>query len=108
LFSVILIITGCIGENYDVGPPMPYVQLDSKEIEIKAANLDWLTQERDYQKETNDIKSFAEKQKPLIINEGHQVYIEFKENKENGGDYVDQSINVYLWSGNDKVRLEYI
>jgi hypothetical protein len=103
----VLLITGCIGEDYDVGPPIPYVHLDSKEIEIKAANLDWLTQERDYQKETNDIKSFAEKQKPLIINEGQQVYIEFKENKENGGDYVDQSINVYLWSGNDKVRLEY-
>lgn len=106
-FIVILSITGCIGEDYDVGPPRPHVHLDSKEIEIKAANLDWLTQEKNYQKETEDIKLFAGKQKPLFLNEGQQVYIEFKENKENGGEYIDQSVHVYLWKGDEKERLEY-
>jgi hypothetical protein len=102
----IFALTGCIGEDYDVGPPTAYMDVDSSKIKLKEANILWSTGSMSINKVTKSIQQLASKQKQINVSPLQSVNLEFEENKENGGEYTDVSVNVFLWQDNKQEQLE--
>jgi len=101
----IFTLTGCIGEDYDVGPPTAYMDVDSSKIKLKEANILW-TGSISINKVAKNFQQLASKQKQVNVSPLQSVNLEFEENKENGGEYTDVSVNVFLWQGDKQEQLE--
>lgn len=55
LFAFML--TGCIGEDYDVGVPTAHLNFDHSSVQLTEANISWKTASEDVQKSIEDIKN---------------------------------------------------
>jgi hypothetical protein len=99
-------LTGCIGEDYDVGPPTAYINVDRSKIRLKEANTLWSTGSISINKVTQNIQQLAAKQKQVSVSPLQSVHLGFEENKENGGQYNDVSVNVFVWQGDKQEQLE--
>jgi len=74
IFMVIL-LSGCIGENYDFSPPTVTLENDEdimEDVTLAEANIDWYYDEK-YNKETEDIQALAKEQDPIYLNAGQTV-----------------------------------
>lgn len=96
------LLTGCIGEDYDFTPPAvilsnPY---DTQSEELEETNMDWQS-DKHYQKETEDILSFAREQKQLYFNSGQQVDLLF-----DSEDFAVNELSVSVWQNDKKIDLE--
>lgn len=50
-------LTGCIGEDYDVGVPTAHLNFNHVSVQLTEANIDWKTASEDVQKSIEDIKN---------------------------------------------------
>ncbi|WP_199175353.1 hypothetical protein [Sporosarcina sp. P21c] len=97
----VLLLTGCIGENYDYSPPVVSIlsNPDLKTGELKAANVSWYS-DKEYTKTTEDIYSLAREQKPLHYYSGQQMDVLF-ENQ----DFALKELSIYVSQYNKKTDL---
>lgn len=69
-----LLLTGCIGEDYDVGVPTAHLSLDHSYAQLKEANISWLEGSKHVQKTIGDIQKFALSQPEIKVNPNQKVF----------------------------------
>lgn len=100
-------LTGCIGEDYDVGVPTAHLYFEFDDVKLKEANISWNTESEDVQKTIDDIQKFALSQKEIKVVSNQKVFLEFKENEKNGGDiWTAPIITVALWKGEEQIEIK--
>lgn len=108
LFAFVL--TGCFGEDYDVGVPTASVQVRiasmNHEYQLTEANITWSSSSGDVNKTVENIEEFGFKQDKIWIYPNQEATLDIKENEENGGDSWPDSITATLWNNGAHTDLE--
>jgi hypothetical protein len=105
--SSLFFLSGCIGEDYDAGPPVTKIGIENDFFTLKEANVDWQTQEKHYKNDVENVQEYGANQIENSVKPNEKGELIFEENKENGGDYTDETVNVSLWQGEKETKLEY-
>ncbi len=105
---LIFIVTACIAEDYDVGPPTAHLYAENaSSVRLTEANISWASSSGDVSKTVDDIWEFALSQKDINASRNEKVFLDFEENKENGGDiWTNPTIAANLWKEEQKVELK--
>lgn len=101
---LVMALTGCIAEEYDFTPPaVTLSNTDSvQSAELKEANVDWRGENnKQIKKETDDLISFAKKQKTLTYNAGQKIDLLF-----DNEDFMVEELSVSLWKNDEEIQLE--
>jgi hypothetical protein len=106
---LVLLLTGCIGEDYDVGVPIALLQIESvtSSVHLTEANISWSSSSGDVEQKIDDIQEFGLTQDEIKVSANGKVSLDFKENEENGGDiWTDPQITVALLKDEQRIELE--
>ncbi|MEN1968372.1 hypothetical protein WMZ97_09895 [Lentibacillus sp. N15] len=104
-----LTLTGCIGEDYDVGVPIAllYFENITMPVQLTEANISWSSSSGDVEKTKDDIQRFGLSQDELKVSPNEKAFLNFEENEENGGDiWTDPKITVALLKDEQRVEIE--
>ena len=93
-----IILSGCIAEEYDYSPPS--VTLGSTGIQMVESNIDW-TRVDEYLKETEDIMALAKQQPLYLVQASKEDYIQF-----DSQDFAIKELTVSVWQGENQIPLE--
>ncbi len=106
LFAFML--TGCIGEDYDVGVPTAHLNFDHSSVQLTEANISWKTASEDVQKSIEDIKKYASSLDEIKVLPGQKTSLDFEENEKNGGDiWTDVQVSAFLLKDDERIELEF-
>ncbi|WP_211654937.1 hypothetical protein [Planococcus alpniumensis] len=108
---MILILIGCIAEDYDVGVPRAYLLADDslrgEPMQLTEANISWSSSSGEVTETINDIEEVGLSQEATIVSPNQPASLDFKENEENGGDiWTDPTITAALWKDGEETELE--
>lgn len=99
-------LTGCFGEDYDVGVPTAHLNFDISSVQLTEANIRWNTASEDVQNTIEDVEKYASSLNEIKVISGQKVFLDFKENEENGGDiWTDPKITVALLKDDKRTEL---
>jgi len=99
-------LTGCFGEDYDVGVPTAHLNFDISSVQLSEANISWNTASEDVQESIKDVEKYASSLNEIKVLPGQKVFLDFKENEENGGDiWTDPEITVALLKDDKRTEL---
>lgn len=99
-------LTGCFGEDYDVGVPTAHLNFDISSVQLTEANIRWNTASEDVQNTIEDVEEYASSLNEIKVFSGQKVFLDFKENEENGGDiWTDPKITVALLKDDKRTEL---
>ncbi|MBD7964772.1 hypothetical protein [Fictibacillus norfolkensis] len=101
----IVLLTACIGEDYDAGPPEIRLSVNEDVYSLKEANVDWKTEDKEFKNKVENILTLASEQKEIKVSPNQSTELILLESKEDGGDYTDEVIKVSLWKGNEEIEL---
>jgi hypothetical protein len=105
--TFIFLLSGCLGEDYDVGVPTAHLGLGTISKQLTEASISWDTARENVLQTIDDIKEFALSKGEIKIFPNQQASLEFKENEENGGDiFTDEKITVAIWKDGQRIELE--
>ncbi|MCM3004946.1 hypothetical protein [Priestia koreensis] len=101
-------LTGCFGEDYDVGVPTAHLSLESKpSVKLTEGNISWSSSSGDVNQRIGDVQKFGLSQDKIKISPGEQVFLDFQENEENGGDiWTDPTLKAVLLNGKQRIELK--
>ena len=107
---VMSLLTGCIGEDYDVGVPTAYIEvtIGSNDLEypLTKANIIWESSSGKENHVVKDIEEFGLKQEEIWVFANQAVRFVVKENEENGGDSWPNSISIKRWKDGEKTNID--
>lgn len=100
----ILLLTACIGENYDFSPPMMTVSysylMNNETYELKEASVDWEGADQEYKETVDDFQSLGRDQEEIEVNadsEGSLIL--------GHSDFELKEIQLSLWQDNEEIEL---
>lgn len=99
----VVLLTGCIGEEYDFSPPSASLTNPediTQEEKLAEANIDWTYDEK-YNKETKDILSLAKEQNKMYFNSGQKVQFSLQD-----GHFDEKKVKISLLQNENKMDLE--
>jgi hypothetical protein len=105
---LVFTLTGCIGEDYDVGVPSAHLYSDDVTIseQLTEANISWNSSSENVLQKIDDLQQFGLSQDEIKVYANEKVFLDFKENEENGGDiWTDPEITVALLKDGQKIEL---
>ncbi|GKV65022.1 MULTISPECIES: hypothetical protein [Sporosarcina] len=103
----ILTLTGCFGEDYDVGVPRAYINLEVIEIQLTETNINWETQSENVHEAIEDVQEFGLTQNEIKVFANQEATLDFKENEKNGGDiWTDPNITAVLINDKKEIEIE--
>ncbi|OAH57110.1 MULTISPECIES: hypothetical protein [Bacillaceae] len=103
----ILTLTGCIGEDYDVGVPTAHLYIETVDIQLTEANISWDTESEDVHETIKDVQEFGLSQDEIKVSANQEVTLDFKENEKNGGDiWTDPEITAVLLNDEDQIEIK--
>ncbi|MEK4029311.1 MULTISPECIES: hypothetical protein [Bacillaceae] len=103
---LVFALTGCFGEDYDVGVPTAHLNLDIASVQLTEANISWVTASEDVQQKIEDTEKFASSLDEIKVFSNQKASLDFKENEENGGDiWTDPKITVFLLKDDQRIEL---
>ena len=99
---MIVLLVGCIGENYDVGHPITTIENRDKSFELTPSYVSWTSK--------SDTTSYDKRQTNLempeiIVHQGEYVNLSFRDRTDKGGEYGESSIRVYSDQNNNETLL---
>lgn len=101
-------LTGCIGEDYDVGVPTAHLNFDNSSVQLTEANISWKTASEDVQKSIEDIKKYASSLDEIKVLSGQNTSLDLEENEKNGGDmWTDAQVSAFLLKDDERIELEF-
>ena len=102
-------LTGCIGEDYDVGVPTAHLQFENSflsSVQLTEANISWETASEDVQKSIKDIEKYAASLDEIMVFPGQKTYLDFEENEKNGGDiWTDPQVSAVLLKDDEEIEI---
>ncbi|HZG71240.1 MAG TPA: hypothetical protein VEY51_06830 [Chondromyces sp.] len=103
---LVFTLTGCFGEDYDVGVPTVHLNLGISSVQLTEANISWDTASEDVQQTIEDMEEFTSSLEETTVFSNQKVSLDFKENEENGGDiWTDPKITVALLKDRQRIEL---
>ncbi|WP_194074644.1 hypothetical protein [Oceanobacillus halophilus] len=107
----VLILAGCIGEDYDVGVPTAHVQLElgleNPATQLTEANISWSSSSGEVEETVENIEEFGLSQEVIRVSPNQKATLDFMENEENGGDiWSNPRITATLWRDGESIDLE--
>ncbi|RWZ60633.1 hypothetical protein EQV77_04885 [Halobacillus fulvus] len=104
-------LAGCIAEDYDVGVPTAHLHIDahilSQTVQLTEANVSWDSSSGDVDEKIEDLEQYGLSQDEIKIFPGQDASLDFKENKENGGDiWTNPTITAALWKNGEETKLD--
>ncbi|SFF64361.1 hypothetical protein SAMN05216353_10439 [Halobacillus alkaliphilus] len=104
-------LIGCIAEDYDVGVPTAHLYIDahylSQSVQLTEANISWSSSNGKVEETFDDIEEYGRSQGEIKVFPGQDASLEFKENKENGGDiWSAPTITAVLWKNGEKIKID--
>jgi hypothetical protein len=106
ILCIFILLSACIAEDYDAGPPEVRLSTNEDVFSLKKANVEWKTEEKKYETKVEDDLSLGKKQKTIELNANQKVTAVFQDNKENGGEFSKENLKVSLWSGEKELEIE--
>ncbi|AMM93053.1 hypothetical protein QUF81_25160 [Peribacillus simplex] len=106
---LIFILTGCIGEDYDVGVPTAHLYSEdlATSVQLAEGNVSWSSSSGDVDQKIDDIQEFGLSQEKMKVTANEKVSLDFQENARNGGDiWTDPKITVALLKDEQRIELE--
>lgn len=108
---LVLSLSACLGEDYDVGVPTAYLQvkigLQEQQTQLKEANISWNSSSGNVQQTIDNIQEFGLSQDEIKVSPNQEASLEFKENEDNGGDiWTDPKITATLWKDDKQIGIE--
>lgn len=106
---LVFILTGCIGEDYDVGVPTAHLYSEdlSTTVQLTEGNISWSSSSGDVHQKIDDIQVFGLSQEEMKVSANEKVSLDFQENVRNGGDiWTDQKLTVALLKDEQRIKLE--
>ncbi|MFJ7931589.1 hypothetical protein [Peribacillus sp. NPDC096448] len=106
---LVFILTGCIGEDYDVGVPTAHLYSEdlSTSVQLTEGNISWSLSSGDVHQKIDDIQVFGLSQEEMKVSANEKVSLDFQENVRNGGDiWTDPKITVALLKDEQRIELE--
>ena len=113
LFGLVFVftLTGCIGEDYDVGVPTAHLQFENSfisSVQLSEANISWETANEDVQQSIKDIEKYAASLDEIKVFPGQKTYLDFEENEKNGGDiWTDPQVSAVLLKDDQQIEIEF-
>jgi len=92
LFAVIM-LAGCIGENYNVGHPITTFEINGDKVEIKPIHVEWQTQ-GDSTNFYIDKVQFEQSIESLSVVPNQMIKMTFADSINNKGEYTSVTIAV--------------
>lgn len=100
-------LTGCIGEDYDVGVPTAHLYDDTGDMQLTEANIRWETESENVHETIEDVQEFGLSQDEIKVSANQDGTLDFKENKKNGGDiWTDPKITAVLLNGEEQIDIK--
>ncbi|MFJ8072253.1 hypothetical protein ACIQZD_25645 [Peribacillus sp. NPDC096447] len=83
---LVFILTGCIGEDYDVGVPTAHLYSEdlSTSVQLTEGNISWSSSSGDVHQKIDDIQVFGLSQEEMKVSANEKVSLDFQENVRNG------------------------
>jgi hypothetical protein len=107
---MVFALTGCFGEDYDVGVPIAYLNASNaslySDIQLTEANINWSSSGGEVKKTIDDIEAFGLSQDKIWVSPGQDASFHFEENEENGGSSSPESVTATLWDRGEQMILE--
>jgi len=106
-FLFILLLTACIAEDYDAGPPELRLSVD-EDLDLyplKEANVNWKTENKEYKNKVKNFILLGNEQRKITLLPNESAQIILLENKENGGEFTKETMEISLWKGNEEIEL---
>lgn len=108
---IIIGLTGCFAEDYDVGVPKAYLLADDslrgQPMPLTEANITWSSSSGEIVETIEDIEELGLSQEVTTVSPNQPASLDFKENEENGGDiWTDPTITASLWKDGEETELE--
>jgi hypothetical protein len=98
----ILILTGCIAEDYYEAPPTAHLEIGDKTYELKEGNRNWRFTDEDLNKEHIDLKELAAKEKQISVKLGGRALLVIEQNGKDGRYiYTGETIGVVARKGDE-------
>ena len=96
------ILAGCIGENYDVGHPITFIENGGKTFELTPSYVAWSSKSdnTNYDKRQTELEM-----QEIIVHQGEYVNLLFRDRTDKGGEYGESSIKVYSNHNNNETLL---
>ncbi|MFY0803605.1 hypothetical protein [Peribacillus frigoritolerans] len=107
---LIFILTGCIGEDYDVGVPTAHLYSENlaTTLQLTEGNISWSSSSGDVNQKIDDIQEFGLSQEKMKVTANEKVSLDFQENARNGGDiWTDPKITVALLKDEQRIELGF-
>ncbi|ANC77625.1 hypothetical protein ABE65_012790 [Fictibacillus phosphorivorans] len=104
-FLFILLLTACIGEDYDAGPPELRLSVEEDLYALKQANVDWKTEEKEFKNKVEHFLTLGSEQKEIKLSPNQSAELILLENKEDDGEYTNETLEISLWKENEKIEL---
>ncbi|MBH0168344.1 MAG: hypothetical protein ACQET8_15215 [Bacillota bacterium] len=104
-FLFIILLTACIAEDYDAGPPELRLSVKEDLYDLKEANVNWKTEEKEFKNNVEHFLTLASEQKEIKLLPNQPAELILLENKEDGGEYTKEMMKISLWKGNEKIEL---
>lgn len=103
----IFLLTGCFGEDYDVGVPIAHLQTGSKiNLQSTEANVSWRSSSGEVDETIDNIEEFGLAQDEIRVSPNQKASLEFKENEENGRNiWTDPTIAASLWKNGKQTNI---
>ncbi|MGM1035525.1 MAG: hypothetical protein ACQEXK_24255 [Bacillota bacterium] len=106
---LVFILTGCIGEDYDVGVPTAHLYSEdlTTSVQLTEGNISWSSSSGEVDQKIDAIQVFGLSQEEMKVSTNEKVFLDFEENEENGGDiWTDPKITVALLKDEQRIELE--
>lgn len=104
-FLFMFLLTACIAEDYDAGPPEIRLSVKEDLYALKQANVNWKTEDKEYKNKVKNFLKLGSEQKELKLSPNQPAELILLENKENGGEYTKETMKISLWKGNEELEL---
>ncbi|MEK3980665.1 hypothetical protein MKY37_16685 [Psychrobacillus sp. FSL K6-2836] len=95
LISIVLLV-GCIGENYDYSPPS--VTLSYSGVKLAEANINW---EKDGTVKKADSLELAREQQQITVKAGLEDFVDF-----DSQDFAILDLTVSVWRDGEQIQLD--
>lgn len=105
---LLLTLTACLAEDYDVGVPTAYIQeVGLTQVELTKANISWSSSSGEEQQKIDNIQEFGLSQNKIFVTPNQKATLGFEENEKNGGDiWTDPEITATLWKNGEQINIE--
>lgn len=101
---MLLCLSGCFGENYNVGHPTTKIETSSAKYDLKPYKIEWMTKD-DSTSLNEEIENIVNSSDKIVASSGEKLNISFTDSIDKSGTYTDVEMEVSATKNGDEQLL---